>query len=190
MFRKTPVTREGIIRAAESLLAHRPVSLLRIREVAKAAKVAPSTIYDHFTDKDELLQAVWELEQERFNSELDETLRHTENGINGLVALGYTIFADFDRYAQNRVRGVELLRGLKNQQQARQLLAENHAAQLNILEDALSVGHPDLTEQQVRLRAGLLLSLLNGLALTHLHSPDPQLAEELFGELLSLLEQY
>jgi len=188
MFRKTPVTRDGIIRAAESLLAHRPVALLRIREVAKAAKVAPSTIYDHFADKDELLQAVWEREQERFNSELDEALRHNDSGINGLVALGYTIFADFDRYAQNRVRGVELLRGLKNPQKAKQLLAENHAVQLSLLEDALSSGNPRLNTQQVKRRAGLLLATLNGLALTHLHSPDAQLAEELFGELLSIFE--
>jgi AcrR family transcriptional regulator len=186
--KKPLLTKEQIIRAAESLLAHRPVSLLRIREVAKAAKIAPSTIYDHFTNKDELLQAIWEWEQQRFNSELDEALRHTENGINGVVALGYTIFADFNRYAQNRVRGVELLRGLKDQERARQLLAKNHAAQLNILEEALHKVYPAPDKHQTRLRAELLLSTLNGLALTHLHSPNPAMAEELFGELLSLLE--
>ena len=59
--RKTTIDREDIIVAALSLLGpQRSVSSLSLREVARAAAIAPNSFYRHFRDMDELAVALIE----------------------------------------------------------------------------------------------------------------------------------
>lgn len=57
--RRSSIDREDIIGAALSLLGpHRSVSTLSLREVARAAGIAPNSFYRHFHDMDELAVAL------------------------------------------------------------------------------------------------------------------------------------
>lgn len=59
--RKPTITREDLIVAALALLGpHRSVSTLSLREVARAANIAPNSFYRHFRDTDELAVALIE----------------------------------------------------------------------------------------------------------------------------------
>jgi AcrR family transcriptional regulator len=59
--RKAVISREELIAAALSLLGpDRSVSTLSLREVARAASIAPNSFYRHFKDIDELAVAVIE----------------------------------------------------------------------------------------------------------------------------------
>ncbi len=59
--RKASIDREDIIAATLSLLGpHRSVSTLSLREVARAAGIAPNSFYRHFRDMDELAIALIE----------------------------------------------------------------------------------------------------------------------------------
>lgn len=53
--RKPTITRADLINAALGLLGpHRSVSTLSLREIARAAQIAPNSFYRHFRDVDEL----------------------------------------------------------------------------------------------------------------------------------------
>lgn len=57
--RKSHITREELVQAAQSLLSpNRGVSTLSLREVARAAGIAPNSFYRHFRDMDELAVAL------------------------------------------------------------------------------------------------------------------------------------
>jgi AcrR family transcriptional regulator len=57
--RKGPVTAQDLMDAAVGLLdSHRSVSTLSLREIARAAGIAPNTFYRHFRDVDELTVAL------------------------------------------------------------------------------------------------------------------------------------
>ena len=57
--RKPSIAREDLIAAALALLGpHRSVSTLSLREVARAAQIAPNSFYRHFRDIDELAVAL------------------------------------------------------------------------------------------------------------------------------------
>lgn len=57
--RKAPIDREDILTAALSLVGpHRSLSTLSLREVARAAGIAPNSFYRHFHDTDELAVAL------------------------------------------------------------------------------------------------------------------------------------
>ncbi len=58
---KTPIDREQLLDAASRLLGpNRSVSTLGLREVARAAGIAPNSFYRHFRDIDELAVALIE----------------------------------------------------------------------------------------------------------------------------------
>ncbi len=57
--RKKPVTAQELLDAAVALLdSHRSVSSLSLREIARAAGIAPNSFYRHFRDVDELAVAL------------------------------------------------------------------------------------------------------------------------------------
>lgn len=59
--RKPSITREDLFAAALTLVGpHRSVSTLSLREVARAAQIAPNSFYRHFRDIDELAVALIE----------------------------------------------------------------------------------------------------------------------------------
>lgn len=59
--RKQQITRDELVQAAQSLLGpSRSVSTLSLREVARAAGIAPNSFYRHFRDIDELSVALVE----------------------------------------------------------------------------------------------------------------------------------
>lgn len=59
--RKPSIAREDLIVAALALVGpHRSVSTLSLREVARAAEIAPNSFYRHFRDTDELAVALIE----------------------------------------------------------------------------------------------------------------------------------
>lgn len=59
--RRGPITREDLINAALQLVGpHRSLSTLSLREVARAAGIAPNSFYRHFRDTDELAVAIIE----------------------------------------------------------------------------------------------------------------------------------
>ena len=57
--RKAVISREDLIGAALKLVGpHRSISSLSLREVARAANIAPNSFYRHFRDMDELAIAL------------------------------------------------------------------------------------------------------------------------------------
>lgn len=59
--RKPEISREDILAAALELLGpHRSIATLSLREIARAANIAPNSFYRHFRDTDELAVALIE----------------------------------------------------------------------------------------------------------------------------------
>jgi AcrR family transcriptional regulator len=79
--RKAVISREELISAALSLLGpDRSVATLSLREVARAAAIAPNSFYRHFRDVDELAIAVIELAGSSLRRVLSEARQRAGNG--------------------------------------------------------------------------------------------------------------
>jgi AcrR family transcriptional regulator len=55
---RTLSSRDGILRAARRLLIRTGHEQLSLREVARAARLAPSSLYEHFSNREALLEAL------------------------------------------------------------------------------------------------------------------------------------
>lgn len=79
--RKAVISREELISAALSLLGpDRSVATLSLREVARAAGIAPNSFYRHFRDVDELAIAVIELAGSSLRRVLSEARQRAGSG--------------------------------------------------------------------------------------------------------------
>jgi AcrR family transcriptional regulator len=56
--KQSPPPRDRILRVARRLLARKGFAELSLREVARQAKLAPSSIYEHFSSREALLEAL------------------------------------------------------------------------------------------------------------------------------------
>lgn len=85
--RKSQITRDDLINAALQLLGpHRSVSTLSLREVARAAGIAPNSFYRHFHDMDELAIALIDLAGASLRDIIREArLRVAASGLEGGV---------------------------------------------------------------------------------------------------------
>lgn len=110
--RKPPVTEHELMRAAVSLLdGNRSVSSLSLREIARAANIAPNSFYRHFRDVDELAVALIDQAGRGLRGMIREA-RHRLNGKQGGVRSSVEVFMealdDESRYLQILLREMSL----------------------------------------------------------------------------------
>ncbi|MGB5325291.1 MAG: HTH-type transcriptional repressor FabR [Pseudomonadales bacterium] len=85
--RKAPITERELMDAAISLLdSHRSVSSLSLREIAKAAGIAPNSFYRHFRDVNELAVALIDQAGRGLRGIIREARRRLNDGSGGIRA--------------------------------------------------------------------------------------------------------
>ncbi len=180
--------RELIVAAARRLLEDTPLAGMRMRAVAAECGLAVSSLYDHFVSKDALLEAVWEAEADELIRRFEEALAVNRSGVGGLVAFGYVVFNDFAAYRRHRSRLLEFLSDDGSAERTRELLAQRQTRLRGLLADALVRAYPRLDGKRGVRLAELVLALTEGLVIGDLYNGYQTPPEELFGELLGLLE--
>lgn len=86
--------REQITRAARSLIVHRGLAAISLRDIAAAAGVSMGTVTYHFTGIDEILGAVVVAESERFYAEVVQAAETEPDVRVALDTLIDPMFAD------------------------------------------------------------------------------------------------
>lgn len=85
---KVQITRQDLLDAAMRLLGpNRSVSTLGLREIARAADIAPNSFYRHFRDVDELAVALIEQAGDALRSIVREARRRAEEAGNQSVVV-------------------------------------------------------------------------------------------------------
>ncbi|MDU0347808.1 TetR/AcrR family transcriptional regulator [Actinomyces sp. MRS3W] len=77
-------TRRALFDALSDLLAQRPFDKITLSDVAARAGVGRTAVYNHFTDKEDLLLAFMEHETGRYAKELTRILTNVEDPIDRL----------------------------------------------------------------------------------------------------------
>jgi AcrR family transcriptional regulator len=80
----TEIRQEQIARAATRLLAVRGWQQVSLAAVAKAVGIVPSAVYRHFSGKDQMLDAVLDLVDQSFQTNLRAARRATTNPVTRL----------------------------------------------------------------------------------------------------------
>jgi TetR/AcrR family transcriptional regulator, fatty acid metabolism regulator protein len=91
---KTRIRKSQIATAALSLITIKGVKGLRIADVALQIGVVPSAIYRHFKGKEEIIEAIFDLIEETFQSNMAKVLKESLDPIEQLRAL-LTLHARF-----------------------------------------------------------------------------------------------
>lgn len=76
--------RQGIIKAAQQVLAHQG-SAASIEEIAAQAEVSVSTVYKHFSSKDDLITAAFQTAMQTWESWMKAQLADTADSLEKLV---------------------------------------------------------------------------------------------------------
>jgi AcrR family transcriptional regulator len=181
-------TQMRILGAARGLLEQRSVGELRVRDIARAAGLAPASVYDHFRGKDDLLRALWRLEAADLAERFERALETAADGVDGMVAFGYAVFSDFAGYARSRARTVEFLLDSRFGGTARDALVRGHHQLRALLLNALQRSFPGIPLQRAKALSDLTLAVTSGLALAHLYGGNELDSDELFGQWLELLD--
>jgi AcrR family transcriptional regulator len=93
----TEVRREEIVRAALEVISERGFQETRLADIAeRAGTSAPAVLY-HFTSKDEILDAVVSLAEDRFYEGVEATLGHAGGPVARLVHFLQSAARDDDR---------------------------------------------------------------------------------------------
>lgn len=158
--RKPVISREDIIAAALRVLGpSRSVSTLSLREVARAAGIAPNSVYRHFRDMDELAVALIDLAGESLRQIIGEA-RQRSSSEQGVVQGCTDAFMEQLR-ADDRLLHILLREGTVGSD-AFKRAAER---QLNFFEDELRL---DLMHLSVMKKSGLYEPALTAKAITRL----------------------
>jgi len=96
-------TQEAILEAAEQAFARDGALAARMESIAQAAGVAVGTLYNHFADRDALIDAVMRARQATLLARLDESLARTARapfavGLEDLVATAQSHFARYEAF--------------------------------------------------------------------------------------------
>ncbi|MCX7555313.1 HTH-type transcriptional repressor FabR [Xanthomonadaceae bacterium JHOS43] len=181
--RKPSIAREDLIAAALSLLGpHRSVSTLSLREVARAAQIAPNSFYRHFRDIDELAVALIEQAGTSLRTIIGQA-RHRVTPERSVVRSSVETFFEQLR-ADDKLLHLLLREGTAGSDAFKRAVDR----QLNFFEEELRVdlirlaeaaGAP-LHEPALVSRAITRLVFATGaIAMDHPSTRDPQLIDEL-----------
>src|SRR5438128_8696540 len=93
-------TRKTLLSAAEELLAERGLSEARVEDIAEKAGVSVGTIYNYFSDRDELLQELLATRREELEQRLADVFAATRGRSFGaqVEELVRAVFAHFDEH--------------------------------------------------------------------------------------------
>lgn len=92
--RRASISRDDLIRAALTLVGpHRSVSSLSLREIARAAGIAPNSFYRHFRDTDELAIALIDLAGRSLRKIIGEA-RHRASADRSIVRSSVETFME------------------------------------------------------------------------------------------------
>ena len=110
--RKPPISEQELMQAAVSLLdGNRSVSSLSLREVARAADIAPNSFYRHFRDIDELAVALIDQAGRGLRGMIREARRRLEGnqgGVRSSVEVFMEALDDESRYLHILLREMSL----------------------------------------------------------------------------------
>ncbi len=93
-------TRDAVLTAAELVFAEAGLRSASMGEIAKRAGVAVGTLYNHFADREALLQALLGMRRKELLEQLDVACKAVARGsaIDQLVALVTALFAHVDSH--------------------------------------------------------------------------------------------
>lgn len=97
-------TRDGIVKAAQRLIAARGAHGCTVRDVAAEANVTPGAIYRHFDHKDALVDHVLDLALERFQAHLIDSILSLPVGSFARVAALGEAYLEFARDHEQEFR--------------------------------------------------------------------------------------
>ncbi|MDX1504858.1 MAG: HTH-type transcriptional repressor FabR [Spongiibacter sp.] len=110
--RKASITEHELMQAAVSLLdGNRSVSSLSLREIARAADIAPNSFYRHFRDVDELAVALIDQAGRGLRGMIREArqrLKDTQGGVRTSIEVFMEALDDDSRYLQILLREMSL----------------------------------------------------------------------------------
>ncbi|MBV9559912.1 MAG: TetR/AcrR family transcriptional regulator [Bradyrhizobium sp.] len=96
-------TRTAIVKAARRIFGERGFAAATINDIAASARVAKGAVYHHFSTKEALFEAVFELVSLELVSELDRIARAEKDPLAAMAAGTQAYFAACSRGATGRI---------------------------------------------------------------------------------------
>jgi AcrR family transcriptional regulator len=158
--RKVAISRDDIITAALKLIGpHRSISTLSLREVTRAAGIAPNSFYRHFHDMDALTIALIEMAGTSLREIIGEA-RHRANSERSVVRSSVEAFMD-QLDADDKLLHMLLREGTAGSEAFKQAVEK----QLTFFEEELQI---DLIRLAAHNKTGLYNAPLTAKAITRL----------------------
>lgn len=156
--------REEILAGAQRVFSARGLGAAKMEEIALAAGVSVGTLYNHFEDREALLQALLDEKRERSRARLDEVLERTRSA-PFREQLTEFLRATLENFIEHRALFTMLvedeMRGGKGRLRSQAALKEINARYEQLLDRGLEQGA--LRPQDSALYTPLLLGFVRGL---------------------------
>jgi len=166
-------TAGAILDAAEAVFARDGVQRSRMGDVAREAGVAVGTIYNHFTDRNALVQALLDDRRRILHTRIDHALADSNQPFEArLLALLSVLFGHFSQHAGLFIVNMEaevMQRG-RGRGTVQTLLGRVAA----LLQEGVAAGA--LREQDAELYPGMLLGMMRALFMSQIYgvgAPSP-----------------
>lgn len=166
-------TASAILDAAEAVFARDGVQRSRMGDIAREAGVAVGTIYNHFADRDALVQALLEARRKTLYARIDAALAdHAQAFEARLFALLGALFAHFSEHPGLFIvhMEAEVMQRGRGRGSMQTLLGRMAA----LVQEGVAAGA--LREQDAELYPALLLGMLRALFVHHIYgvgAPSP-----------------
>jgi AcrR family transcriptional regulator len=166
-------TRGTILDAAESVFARDGVQGARMEDVAAAAGVAVGTLYNYFEDREALLELLLQARRREFLSRLDAALADAsqafEARLQAFFAATFGYFREHMGLFALHMEAELALRARRNAKRpALQAVLDRASA---LIKDGVASGA--LRADEAELYPALLMGMLRGLFMRHLHGLGP-----------------
>ncbi|GAA0598626.1 TetR/AcrR family transcriptional regulator [Kutzneria viridogrisea] len=163
-------TRESIFAALSALMYQRGFDAITLADIAAAAGVGRTAMYNYFADKESLLLAYAGHETERYLAELQGALAEVDNPVDGLAAY---VRGQLRHVARNHLPPGTALRSLMSEQ-SYQHMVEHVAALEGILREVLSAGVAAgyLPDSDVAALVGLVTACISGRTVAELSGAE------------------
>lgn len=163
---------QKVLDAVVDLLVQHGYEGVSVRKVAAAAGVSIGTVQYHFPTKDAMLAAASDHVARTFQQHLERLVSHQATADQALRALAHGLLGTDDDVRPASV--VWLLRAARAA--ISPAVAQQHAAEWeeveNLITNLIWGARPDQPPHWARHRAGVLLAVIDGLAVATLTEPD------------------
>lgn len=163
-------TRERIFTALSTLMYQRGFDAISLADIAAAADVGRTAMYNYFADKESVLLAYAEHATEQYMAELVTALAEVHDPVDGLATY---VRSQLRHVARNHLPPGTALRSLMSEQSYRHMVEHVGALEL-ILRGILVSGMREslLPEDDVETLVGLVTACISGRTVAELSGPD------------------